>query len=61
MRKTEIDVEIAMETKDAFLVDNGDTEAWVPKSLIDNEGECTLNKELSITIPEWLAIEKGLV
>lgn len=50
--------EIVRETHDAYLLDVGDDaeRVWIPKSQVrelDVEG-CNL------TIPEWLAIEKGL-
>lgn len=36
-----------------FAMAEGDI--WIPKSQIINEGENT------VTIPEWLAVQKGLV
>ena len=39
----------------AVLVNDGDKDYWLPKSLTENNGDGTF------TIPEWLAIEKGIV
>lgn len=57
-----IDVELKDETEKAWLVVSVDTEkeAWVPKSM------CKLTLGLVeidgvLTLPEWMAEEKGLV
>jgi hypothetical protein len=48
--------EIIKETPDAWLLDMGDEKVWFPKS------QCELDEdEQIIDVPEWLAIEKGLV
>jgi tRNA-splicing ligase RtcB len=39
----------------AFLVNDGDKDYWLPKAMTENNGDGTF------TIPEWLAIEKGIV
>jgi hypothetical protein len=39
----------------AVLVNDGDKDYWLPKSLAEN------NRDGTFTIPEWLAIEKGIV
>ena len=59
----EIDVEIVTETELALLVDDGDVEEWVPKSLIkDFDWESDyIGTHTSIIIPERVAIEKGFV
>lgn len=54
---------IKVTTEDAHLVVVGDKEEWIPKSQI-GELERTGGRFSSkgwLTIPEWLAIEKGLV
>jgi hypothetical protein len=43
------------ETPDAYLVNDGIKDYWLPKSLTEN------NRDGTSTIPEWLAIEKGIV
>lgn len=54
-RLTDIAAELLHETKNAFLLHDGDTEAWVPKSLVENNGDGTF------TMPEWLAKERGFI
>jgi hypothetical protein len=43
------------ETDAAFLVNDGDKDYWLPKKLTEDNGDGTF------TIPEWMAIEKGIV
>lgn len=43
------------ETEKALRISDGVTEAWVPKSQVENNGDGTF------TMPEWLAEEKGFV
>lgn len=43
------------ETSAAFLVSDGVTECWLPKS------QCEMNDDGTFTMPEWLAKEKGLI
>jgi hypothetical protein len=42
--------------KGGFLVNTGfkDTQVWLPKSIVQRNGK-------TFTLPEWLAISKGLV
>ena len=60
MSEIEIAVEIKTETPKAYLVFDGQREAWIPKSQItdicEEKGVIT-----SIFIHEWLAKEKGLI
>lgn len=58
MRSTLHDFTVILkhETDSAWLVNDGSKNAWIPKSqgeLVAKSGAWTL------TIPEWLAIEKG--
>lgn len=56
----EIFVIVEHETANAILVDAGtDESCWIPKSQISAEEIVT--KRGQITIPEWLAKEKGLI
>ena len=54
--------EIRHETDFAYLVYDGVNEVWIPKSQIQ---ECrqinTKGNDFEIIIPEWLAIEKGVI
>ena len=44
------------QTEKAFLLDHGGDEAvWVPISMVED------NKDGTFTMPEWLAMEKGLI
>jgi hypothetical protein len=47
--------ELKHETANAFLVTDGDKDYWLPKKLTENNGDGTF------TLPEWMAIEKGIV
>lgn len=57
----EIAVEIRLETDRAFLVFDGKTEAWIPKSQVSDQSESDDGTIETIFIPEWLALEKGLI
>ena len=43
------------ETVKAILLNDGKTEAWVPKSQIED------NKDGTFTMPEWLAKDKEFI
>lgn len=57
----DIEVQKKHETRDAYLITaDGQNNVWVPKSaveLVQNYAD----KCWMLTIPEWLATEKGLV
>lgn len=70
----EVTVEIKHHTDKAVLVSDGETECWIPFSLVeelkdileDTTGlkvgiEDELAELETITIPEWLAIQHGLI
>ncbi len=46
---------VARETDDAKLFRFAEGEIWIPKSQIEDE------EKNSVSIPEWLALKKGLV
>ena len=50
----DITCEVKHETLRAYLIFDGDKEVWLPKSL-------TFISDGEATIPEWLAMEKGLI
>lgn len=52
---TDIAAELRGETDRAFRLFDGDRTEWVPKSLVEDNGDGTY------AMPEWLAIEKGFV
>jgi hypothetical protein len=51
----EIAGELRHETEKAFLIFEGDKEVWIPKSHVENNGDGTFS------MPEWLAMDKGLI
>ena len=61
----EIDVEVVAVGDDAIKVTDGDTEGWVPFSLIDDESDITRGTEVghsgTLIIPQWKAEELELV
>ena len=57
---TNITVDILKETEAAILVTDSVTEAWLPKSQINYDGEPG-DKAVEVELPEWLAEDKGLI
>ena len=51
----EVSAEIKAETDKAYLIFDGATEAWVPKSMVEYDGGTVF------TMPEWLAEDKGFI
>tara|TARA_R110002167_G_scaffold42512_3_gene129106 strand:- start:2474 stop:2647 length:174 start_codon:yes stop_codon:yes gene_type:complete len=57
MKSELIDMEAILkhETESAWLLDTGDEKpVWIPKSMAEFDGE-------TLTLPEWIATEKGLI
>ncbi len=48
-------------TEDAILIDDGDTQAWIPRSQIQDQDGEEEDGHITIYIPEWLATAEGLV
>lgn len=46
---------VKAETKDAWLLNDGTKEGWVPKSQVED------NRDGTYTMPEWLAKEKEFI
>lgn len=60
----DIQVELHHETRNAVLVSvDGDRKraVWVPLSVVEMPDDYEVGHEISIAIPEKVAIEKGLV
>lgn len=57
----EITAEVKRETDDAFLLSDGDTKEWFPKSELDHSPDPQVGDVIAFEMPEWLAIEKGFV
>lgn len=60
---TEVCVEIMDESPRAFRVTDTDYRhgQWIPKSQIELEQDAGPGDTVVITMPEWLAVEKGFV
>jgi len=61
----EIDVEVEAHGKKAIKVTDGTNHVWVPYSLIDDDSEVHQKTPVGVTailvIPEWKALDAGLV
>lgn len=58
----EIECVVRRQTNKAYLIDFGANEdVWVPRSQISDESEPGSDGVMSIFIPEWLAIDKGIL
>ena len=55
--------EVKNETSEAYLLNDGSQDVWIPKSQIkDEEMSFKGNIEyLEFGIPEWLALKKGMI
>lgn len=51
----EVEADLRHETSLAFLLFDGDTEAWVPKSQVEN------NDDGTFSMPDWLADKIGFI
>ncbi len=51
----DIECEIIATTEKAIRIDDGKEKHWLPKSLVED------NRDGTITLPEWLAKENGLI
>lgn len=61
-RLTDITVRLVQQTERAILVcdsDDLDKAVWLPKSQVEFEEKA--GDIVEVTLPEWLAIERGLV
>lgn len=54
-------VEILKETDKAILATNGGPKVWLPKSQIEGDAGYEPGEACEITMPVWLAEDKGLV
>ena len=58
-------VEIMAETSSALLCSFDGEEHWVPKSLMDEDGDINKSSGVGATgdviIPEWFAVQEGIV
>lgn len=66
MRSNLVDLSVYIhhETDKALLVsDNGnrDQAVWLPKSVVEIEGDYQVPSVIEITLPEYIAEERGLI
>ncbi len=63
--KAEVDVEVVAATDLALKVTDGEVEEWVPKSVLDDEGDIndasSVGDEGTMIPPQKMAEEKGFV
>ncbi len=57
----EIDVSVCARTPNAIQVYDGNKKTWIPRSQISDYTGDSMDNAESIFIPEWMAIEKGLI
>ena len=58
----EVAGKVLAKTPEAILINDGDKDAWLPISQIENYDESWKTGEtVDLEIPEWLATEKELV
>lgn len=55
----DIAVELLHETNAAWLVDDGDKKVWIPKAI--DELEKNHDRTYTLTAPEWILKDKGLI
>ena len=56
-----ITADLKHETERAYLLDDGTTKEWVPKSQCVDEPELVKGSTFIFEMPEWLAHEKGFI
>ena len=57
----ELELQQVAETPKALLMSDGTTEAWIPKSQLEDEPELLSTGLTQVVIPEWLAEVKGFI
>lgn len=60
-KSIEMTADFVRETEKAILISDGDNKIWLPKSQIDYELDEFKGVVYLIDVPEWLAVDKGLV
>lgn len=63
MSRELVDVCVAVigETDSAYRIEDGDTKCWVPKSQVEWHPSGPGSRIGTMVVPEWLALEKGLI
>lgn len=52
----DIAADLRHETERAFLIFDGTKEVWLPKSMVEHDP-----RDGTFAMPEWLAMDKGLI
>ena len=60
MEMVEVDGTVKAQTDLAILLTDGDSDDWIPLSLIEDSVDYEIGENTTVSIPEWFAIEKGL-
>jgi hypothetical protein len=55
------DLEFLHETDSAILVECDGEEVWLPLSQIEWDGDAERGDTITVSMPEWLAEDKGLI
>lgn len=55
----DLELDLIHETSKAIMVTDGKVECWLPKSLIEME-ETTVANRYTVTLPRYIAEERGL-
>ena len=54
--------ELRYETEKAYLIFDGSNEIWIPKSQVQEIRQLSQrSQDFEITIPQWLAKDKGII
>lgn len=57
----DLSVNLVHQTQAAILVNDGTKKVWLPKSVVEFTEPEGKSRTITLTLPERLAIEKGLV
>lgn len=57
----ELELELIHTTEDAYLFSDGDTEEWIPRALVQSMEETDEEDTYLVTLPEWLALDRGFI
>ncbi len=52
---------IIHETTESILLTDGDSEFWLPLSLIEYDARCGVGDEVTVEVPYWLCVEENLI
>lgn len=61
MEMVEVSGSVKAKTELAILLNDAEHDNWIPLSQIEDVSDYEINEDITISIPEWLAFEKGLI